>query len=93
MEKDRILTIRTASNGVSSKSENRRTTIVRSETGQTHLIQFKSLTAESGVDSACETILTANDKIKITSVGLSTLGLLQLHETLKQYVSKINMEV
>ena len=78
--------------GLVVSSHNRRTSIVKTNADiqfhASNIIKFKALTTEVGPLAGARSDVTANGKIKITSLGLSDQGLVDLYFALKVYLKQ-----
>ena len=88
----KINTVAVHNNGVIVRSKNRRTTIVETkpdiEFHAANIITFEALTANSGPLPGARSDVTTNGKIKVTSLGLSDQGIVDLYIALKTYLNK-----
>ena len=85
-------TIEKWKNGTIVRSHNRRTEIIETkaeiEFHAANIIRLTSLTANTGPLPGMSCNVTDNGKIKVTSLGLSDKGLVDLYMALKIYLNK-----
>lgn len=84
----REINITEHTNGVIVKSDNKRISVVKAKEG-VHIIEFKSLTIDTGEALGSISKLSKNKKLKFTALGLTDEGLLDLYVALREYVKII----